>query len=98
MSFKIPSSTILSPEILLLGAVLFAALPCASVKAQAPAQTGTGGGAATTVTAPNTSAVGRTMPRGGGADAEMERNLDRRTPQQAKDDEISKGICIGCNK
>lgn len=92
MSFKLPS-----PETLLFGAALFAALPVASAQAQAPAQTGTGGGAASTVTAPNTSSVGQTVPRPG-RDAEMERNLDRRTPQQAKDDEISKGICIGCSK
>lgn len=88
----------MSPKHLLLSAVLIAALPAAAAQAQAPAQTGTGGGAASTATAPNTSSVGRTMPRGGGGDAEMERNLDRRTPQQAKDDAISKGICIGCSK
>lgn len=87
----------MSPRHLLLSAALFAALPFASAQAQGPAQTGTGGGADSTVRAPNTSSVGQTVPRAG-RDAEMERNLDRRTPQQAKDDEISKGICIGCSK
>lgn len=88
----------MSPKIALLGAFAFAVLPVAMASAQNPALTGTGGGAASTVTAPNTSTVGRTKPPGGAGDVGVDRNLDRKTPQQAKDDAISQGICIGCNK
>jgi len=57
-------------------------------------ETGTGGGPTSTVTAPNTSSVGRTMPRPGGTD--VDRNLDRRTPQEKKADKMMDGICRGC--
>lgn len=57
-------------------------------------QTGTGGGPASTVTAPNTSSVGQTMPRPGGRD--VDRNLDRKTQDDKKADKIMDGICKGC--
>lgn len=62
------------------------------------ATTGTGGGPASTVTAPHTSAVGRTMPPAGGdaGAATAGDNRERRTPEQKTDDNITKGICIGC--
>ena len=63
--------------------------------ALAQAQTGTGGGPASTITAPNTSSVGQTVPRGGGAATEGSR-ADQRTEQQKAEDKISRGICIGC--
>ncbi|MBE7201726.1 MAG: hypothetical protein INR70_28520, partial [Parafilimonas terrae] len=52
---------ILAPALALLTLGAVAPLP-----ARAQAQTGTGGGPTSTVTAPNTSAVGRTMPPAGG--------------------------------
>lgn len=57
-------------------------------------ETGTGGGPTSTVTAPNTSSVGQTMPRPGGKD--VDRNLDRKTPDEKKADKIMGGICKGC--
>lgn len=87
---------------LLLAAVLTAsvALPAA---AQGPSQTGTGGNATSTVTAPNTSAVGRTMPPAGGGgtdriDRSESRSIDRETAMDRKNDKIDTGICIGCDK
>lgn len=64
--------------------------------AWAQAQTGTGGGPTSTVTAPHTSAVGRTKPPGAAAGADSSEEGRGRTPQQEKDDRIQKGICIGC--
>lgn len=78
--------------VLLCGALAFA-LPTA---VQAQAQTGTGGGPSSTVTAPNTSTVGRTMPPSGGASTATREERTERTPQMKEDDRIQKGICIGC--
>ncbi|MGV7030616.1 hypothetical protein [Methylobacterium symbioticum] len=72
-------------------AIVALALPSAAF---AQAQTGTGGGPTSTVTAPNTSSVGRTMPPAAGAGPREERT--ERTPQMKDDDRIQKGICIGC--
>ncbi len=70
----------------------------APVSALAQAVTGTGGGPTSTVTAPNTSPTGRTMPPAGGAAGLATAGEDRRdrTPVQKEDDKISNGICIGC--
>lgn len=65
--------------------------------AQSPMETGTGGDVTSTVRARNTTAVGQTKPPGAAAGGEAGRDADQRTPQQKKDSEISKGICIGCN-
>lgn len=81
-------------------------LPCAALislglsgiaLAQSPAETGTGGDVTSTARARNTTAVGQTKPPGAAGGGEADRNVDQRTPQQKKDSEISKGICIGCN-
>ncbi|MBP2495171.1 hypothetical protein ABID82_004844 [Methylobacterium sp. PvP062] len=67
----------------------------AATAAAAQAQTGTGGGPASTATAPNTSSVGRVMPsRGAGAATPDDRRV--RTPREAKNDRLMRGICIGC--
>ncbi|TGE02575.1 hypothetical protein [Methylobacterium nonmethylotrophicum] len=63
-----------------------------------PDQTGTGSGPRSTITAPNTSSVGRTMPRPGSGDARLERRIDDRTRQEREDDRIDAGICVGCNR
>lgn len=84
-----------APSFLLLTLALCAG-PSASALAQAA--TGTGGGPTSTVTAPNTSAVGRTMPPAGGDAGAATATDDRRqrTPEQKHDDKITKGICVGC--
>ncbi len=58
----------------------------------AQATTGTGGGPTSTVTAPNTSATGRTMPPAATAGEPR----GKRTQEQKVDDKITRGICIGC--
>ncbi|GJD47535.1 hypothetical protein OPKNFCMD_0243 [Methylobacterium crusticola] len=63
-----------------------------------PDRTGTGGGPAATITAPNTSAVGRTKPPSGGSDAELDRGIQERTREERLNDRIDTGICIGCDK
>lgn len=76
-------------------ALALCTLGSTSALAQKPVdETGTGGGPTSTVTAPNTSPVGRTMPRPGGPD--VDRNLDRKTPQEKKADKMMDGICRGC--
>lgn len=92
----------MATKIALIKAALALVLPLAiigtrSARAESPAQTGTGGGALSTTTAPNTSSVGRTKPPGSTAGPEMSGEQERRTPQQKKDSEITSGICNGCN-
>ncbi|WP_375462431.1 hypothetical protein [uncultured Methylobacterium sp.] len=85
------------PTPLQIAAALSALMPLATPPgAWAQAQTGTGGGAASTVTAPNTSDVGRTKPPGAAAGAANADDRRARTPEQKKDDKIQQGICIGC--
>ena len=61
------------------------------------AVTGTGGGPASTIYAPNTSSVGQTMPPAGAAGtATAGSSREARTAQEKADDKITQGICIGC--
>jgi hypothetical protein len=68
----------------------------AATAAAAQAQTGTGGGPATTAPAPNTSSVGRVMPPSRGAGEATPDDRRERTPQEAQNDKVMRGICIGC--
>lgn len=78
-------------------AALMAALTL-SAAAEPAARTGTGGGAESTIYAPNTSSVGRTMPPAGGGGVRREpESRDRETTMEKKNDKIDTGICIGCN-
>ncbi len=81
------------PTLALWLAALALAAPSA---ARAQAQTGTGGGPSSTITAPNTSTVGRTMPPSSGAGSATANDRTERTQQMKEDDRIQKGICIGC--
>lgn len=81
--------TILGPAILAL--VLMSALD------PARSQTGTGGGPASTATAPNTSSVGRVMPPSRGAGAATPNGRRDRTKREVQNDRLMRGICIGCN-
>ncbi|MCJ2055749.1 hypothetical protein MKL09_04180 [Methylobacterium sp. J-048] len=77
---------------------LSALLPMlAATAAAAQSQTGTGGGPTSTVTAPHTSPVGRTMPPVSGAGEATPNDRRNRTREQIQDDKISQGICIGCS-
>lgn len=80
----------------------FAVAVATPAAAQAP-QTGTGGGPTSTVTAPNTSAVGRTMPPASGGGLERidrgeARSIERESRTERRNDKIDTGICIGCDK
>ena len=80
---------------LLLGALVSAG-GLAPLQAQTlPDQTGTGGGPRSTITAPNTSAVGQVVPHAGPPDARLERRIDDRTREERVDDRIDSGICAG---
>lgn len=85
----------LLPALLALG--LLAPLPAfaqASVS-----ETGTGGGPASTIRAPNTSAVGQTVPKPGSLGPDETGTVTPRNRQEEKrEDQIMKGICIGCSK
>ena len=78
----------------LLAVTLAALIPAGHALAQA--QTGTGGGPNTTITAPNTSSVGQTVPRPGAGGANNLGDRETRTANEKKDDQIMRGICIGC--
>lgn len=82
---------------LLVGALILSFGTVSAALAQSPAETGTGGDVTTTSRAANTTSVGQTKPPGAAAGGEVDRNADRLTNQQKKDNEITKGICIGCN-
>ncbi len=79
-----------------IAAILVGAFGASAVRAQEPAETGTGGGPATTIYAPNTSSVGKTKPPGAAAGAGEREDQDARTVEQKKTDDVMKGICIGC--
>ncbi|MCJ2086540.1 hypothetical protein MKK88_11130 [Methylobacterium sp. E-005] len=65
--------------------------------ALAQAQTGAGGGPASTMTAPNAPSVGRVMPPSRGPGAATAADRRDRTPREAKNDRLMRGICIGCD-
>jgi hypothetical protein len=52
---------------------------------------------AQTATAPNTSSVGRVMPPSRGARDATPGGRRVRTPREAQNDKLMRGICIGCN-
>lgn len=87
------------PRTRLLSAFALAAVTVSSLPGQAfaQAQTGTGGGPASTVTAPNTSNIGRTKPPGAAAGAATADDRRARTPNEKHDDQLMRGICIGCS-
>lgn len=58
------------------------------------AVTGTGGGPETTVTAPNTSTTGQTVPPGAAGAPIVDPN--ERTERQKRLDRVLNGICQGC--
>lgn len=77
----------------------FAALVLLGLSAPASARadlTGTGGGPYSTVTAPNTTAVGVTKPPSRDASPTWRDNPDRRSRQELDNESIESGICIGC--
>ncbi|GLS46861.1 hypothetical protein [Methylobacterium brachythecii] len=76
--------------------LLITASTAAPTLAQSVDQTGTGGGPASTLTAPNTSAVGQTKPPGAAAAPDRAESREARSDQMKRDDKIMKGICIGC--
>jgi len=65
--------------------------------ALAQAQTGTGGGPTSTATAPNASSVERVMPPSRGAGAATPDDRRDRTPREAQNDKVMRGICVGCS-
>jgi hypothetical protein len=79
-------------------AALSLALPAAlSAQTVAPDETGTGGGPASTITAPNTNRYGVTKPPGTslGPGEVPSREEERR--ERALTDKIDRSICDGCN-
>lgn len=83
--------------IALVPALVLPLLPATALAQAATDQTGTGGGPASTVTAPNTNSLGVTKPPGASvapqADADRERREQR---ERAMYERISRSICRGC--
>lgn len=74
-----------------------AAFPGLAQSEMAPSRTGTGGGPASTITAPHTNSLGVTKPPGtslGPAETPSSRELSE---QRATTNRIERSICIGCN-
>lgn len=83
----------------ILSALALSAVVTPLAATETPYQTGTGGGPTSTIYAPNTSSVGRTMPpAGAGGERRDSTNMDRESRMERKDDKIDTGICIGCDK
>ena len=61
-----------------------------------PAQTGTGGGPETTITAPHVAPTGRVMPRPRPLDSQTRGEPEQTLTPQFKDSFLLKGICVGC--
>ncbi|SFU89999.1 hypothetical protein SAMN02799631_02999 [Methylobacterium sp. 174MFSha1.1] len=81
----------------LLALALLAPLP--ALAQSSVSETGTGGGPASTIRAPNTSAVGQTVPKPGSLGPDETGTVTPRNRQEEKrEDQIMKGICIGCSK
>jgi hypothetical protein len=81
----------------LLALGLLGSLP--ALAQDAVSETGTGGGPASTIRAPNTSAVGQTVPKPGALGPDATGTVSPRNRQEERrEDQIMKGICIGCSK
>jgi len=81
----------------LLALGLLAPLP--ALAQNSVSETGTGGGPASTIRAPNTSAVGQTVPKPGALGPDETGTVSPRNRQEERrEDQIMKGICIGCSK
>lgn len=61
-----------------------------------PAQTGTGGGPETTITAPHVAPTGRVMPRPRPLDSQTRGEPEQKLAPQFKDSFLMKDICVGC--
>jgi hypothetical protein len=79
-------------------AALSLALP-ATLAAQtvAPDETGTGGGPASTITAPNTNSLGVTKPPGTSLGPGEVPSREEQRRERALTDKIDRSICDGCN-
>ena len=84
--------TLLTP---LLALALLAPLPALAQVSE----TGTGGGPASTIKAPNTTGTGQTVPKPGALGPNETATVSPQMRREAKrEDAIMKGICIGCSK
>lgn len=79
---------------ILLGAIV---LPAAALAQVAPDQTGTGGGPASTITAPNTNSLGVTKPPGTSLGTGEVRTPREQHRERALTNRIEGSICDGCN-
>ena len=79
-------------------AALSLALPgTLAAQTVAPDQTGTGGGPASTITAPNTNSYGVTKPPGTSLGPGEVPSREERRRERALTDQIDRSICDGCN-
>ena len=82
---------------LALAALALAGVTPLAAQTVAPDQTGTGGGPASTITAPNTNSLGVTKPPGTSlGPGEIPSRKERRR-ERALTDRIDDSICDGCN-
>jgi hypothetical protein len=82
---------------LALAALALAGVTPVAAQTVAPDQTGTGGGPASTITAPNTNSLGVTKPPGTSlGPGEIPSRKERRR-ERALTDRIDDSICDGCN-
>ncbi|MEE7451442.1 hypothetical protein MRF4_28755 [Methylobacterium radiotolerans] len=80
-----------------LGALSLALAPPLAAQTRAPDQTGTGGGPASTITAPNTNSLGVTKPPGTSLGAGEVPTREERRRERSLTEKIEGSICDGCN-
>ncbi|MGU3421965.1 hypothetical protein SAMN02799625_04813 [Methylobacterium sp. UNC300MFChir4.1] len=80
-----------------LGALSLALITPLAAQTRAPDQTGTGGGPASTITAPNTNSLGVTKPPGTSLGPGEVPTPEQRRRERALTDKIEGSICDGCN-
>ncbi|WP_455964801.1 hypothetical protein [Methylorubrum aminovorans] len=92
---KIALAKIALAKIALAGSIGLISNTAANAKSH-PAQTGTGGGPETTITAPHVAPTGRVMPRPRPLDSQTRGEAEQTLSPQFKDSFLMKDICVGC--
>lgn len=92
MPASMPARSLLPP---ILALALLLPLPALAQVSE----TGTGGGPASTIRAPNTTGTGQTVPKPSALGPNETGTVSPRARREEKrEDQIMKGICIGCSK
>ena len=81
---------------LMIAVVTLLAVGSPAVQAQSVSETGTGGGPTTAAKAPHTAPTGQTVPNPSALGPNETGSIERRSPNEARNNAITRSICIGC--